>query len=159
MAICYAFDAFFPGKRLYWGIISVLLVISPDDRENLKLPVARIKANVIGSIIGLGCFLLPVHTLLAMALGVVLVILVCTFFRLGAATRSALAALVIVLVQEVSDRGTVSAVQRMVSVILGCVVALAVAVTSRAIRGFMCQCGEDSPASPDDGAVGPDPRE
>lgn len=136
MSVCYAADAFFPGHRLYWSIISVLLVISPDEEESLRLPVTRMKANIAGSVIGLLCFLIPFPPFASMAAGVVLTIIVCYLFRLGAGTRTALAALVIVLVQESSDGGTISAVERVVSVLFGCIVALAVSVcASRLFNG------------------------
>ena len=127
LAVCYAINDAFPGYKLYWSMVSVLLVISPDDLESKKLPVVRMKANIIGSSVGLLCFILPVSSFPAMAIGVILTIL-------GAGTRSALAALGIVLVQELSEQHTVSAFQRMLSVILGCFVALVVSLGFSWIR-------------------------
>jgi Predicted membrane protein len=126
LTVCYLIDAFLPGRRLYWSIISVLLVLSPDDSESRKLPFTRMKANIVGSVIGLGCFMLPIPSLAAMLTGVVLTLVVCSFLSLGAGTRSALAALVIVLIQEYIDQEPVSAFQRMLSVLLGCLVGLGV---------------------------------
>jgi uncharacterized membrane protein YgaE (UPF0421/DUF939 family) len=137
LAVCYAINESFPGYKLYWSMVSVLLVISPDDLESRKLPVVRIKANVIGSSVGLICFILPVPSFPSMAIGVILTIIVCYFFDLGAGTRSALAALVIVLVQEFSEQHTVSAFQRMISVILGCFIALVVSLVFSWIRDGM----------------------
>lgn len=98
--ICYLFYYLFPSYKFYWSIVSVLLVISPDDLECKSLPISRIKANMIGSIVGLILFIIHPPNLLIMSTGVIATIFICTLFHLGASTRSALAALIIVLVQE-----------------------------------------------------------
>lgn len=123
-SICYLFHYFFPDFRFYWSIVSVVLVISPDDIECKTLPISRIKANIIGSLIGLILFLVHIPNLPIMCIGIVLTIIICNIIKLGSATRSALAALVIVLIQESTDVSFISALQRMVSVVVGCLTAL-----------------------------------
>lgn len=136
LLICYFFYWAFPQYRFYWSIISVLLVISPDDMECRALPIARIKANIIGSLVGLILFIIHAPNLLMMALGVILTLLICERFTLGAATRSALAALIIVLIQEQSDLSWISALERMISVVLGCVVALLITYSFAKVSSF-----------------------
>lgn len=124
LALCYFFYWLFPQYRFYWSIVSVLLVISPDDLDCKKLPIARMKANIAGSLVGLILFIIHPPNLLMMSIGVVTTILICYMIQLGTATRSALAALIIVLVQQLNDHSLISAFERMVSVVLGCLVAL-----------------------------------
>lgn len=124
LSLCYFFYWLFPEYRLHWSIVSVLLVISPDDLDCKTLPISRMKANIVGSLVGLILFIIHTPNLLIMSIGVILTIVICYMIKLGAATRSALAALIIVLVQQLSDNSLISAFQRMGSVILGCVIAL-----------------------------------
>lgn len=125
-SICYLFHYLLPEFRFYWSIVSVVLVISPDDIECKTLPISRIKANIIGSLIGLILFLIHLPNLPIMCIGIVLTIVICNIIKLESATRSALAALVIVLIQESSDASFISALQRMISVVVGCLTALLV---------------------------------
>ncbi|MDU6359085.1 MAG: FUSC family protein [Clostridiales bacterium] len=124
LVLCYFFYWLFPEYRFYWSIVSVLLVISPDDLDCKKLPIDRMKANITGSLVGLLLFIIHPPNLLMMSIGVVTTILICYRIQLGTATRSALAALIIVLVQQLNDHSLISAFERMVSVVLGCLVAL-----------------------------------
>ena len=39
----------FPRYPLYWSIISVLLVLDPDEQESMWLSYARMKANIAGA--------------------------------------------------------------------------------------------------------------
>lgn len=123
-SICYLFHYYFSDFRFYWSIVSVVLVISPDDIECKKLPVDRIKANIIGSMTGLVLFFIPLTNLPVLCIGIALTIFICNMIKLGSATRSALAALVIVFIQESTDVSFISAFQRMISVIVGCLTAL-----------------------------------
>lgn len=128
LTICYFFYSLLPEYRFYWSMVSVLLVISPDDLDCRKLPIDRMKANIAGSLVGLVLFLIHPPNLLMMCIGTVLTIVICYIIKLGAATRSALAALIIVLVQELTDSSWLSAFERMISVVLGCLVALLVTI-------------------------------
>jgi uncharacterized membrane protein YgaE (UPF0421/DUF939 family) len=124
-AICYALYLAFPQWRLLWSIISLLLVIAPDWDNSISLPLTRIQANIAGALVGLGCFFMPVGELTSLLVGVVLTIIVCTLL-FPSSTRSALAALVIVLMQEGSEPVVSYALQRIFAVVIGCVVGLAI---------------------------------
>ncbi|WP_332447265.1 FUSC family protein [Sphaerochaeta sp.] len=139
-SICYGFYRAFPQYHLSWSVVSLLLVLAPDWDNSLALPIARIKANVTGALIGLACFTLPLPQLAGLCLGVVLTITVCSLFHYASSTRSALAALVIVLLQEFDTPMWFYALQRIFAVILGCLVALALTLLffwmSRAGKAF-----------------------
>ena len=123
-AICYGLYLAFPRSHLLWSIISTLLVLAPDWDNSIALPMMRIKANITGALMGLLCFFLPVGQLASLLVGVVLTIVLCTLF-FPSSTRSALAALVIVLMQETGEPVLSYALQRIFAVILGCLVGLA----------------------------------
>jgi uncharacterized membrane protein YgaE (UPF0421/DUF939 family) len=124
-AICYGFYKAFPQYYLSRSIVSLLLVLAPDWDSSISLPIARIKANITGALIGLFCFTLPFSQLVSLCIGVVLTIAVCTIMRFPSSTRSALAALVIVLLQEMGKPMWSYALQRILAVLLGCLVGLA----------------------------------
>lgn len=130
-SFCYVLYKAFPQYHLYWSIISLLLVLAPDWNNSIQLPLLRIKANLTGGIIGLFCFFLPFPQLIALCIGVLATILVCSLLNFSQASRSALAALVIVLIQEYESAKWVIALERIFSVILGCLVALALTLIFR----------------------------
>lgn len=122
--ICHTLYELFPAHQLYWSIVSVLLVLAPDPVDSMKLSFARMKANIAGASIGLLYFLCPFPPLLSLCLAVLTTILLCWYFVLGNASRSALAALIIVFINENEAGDWSIALERMGSVIIGCLVAL-----------------------------------
>jgi len=135
--ICYSLYKAVPQYHLYWSIISLLLVLAPDWNDSITLPLNRIKANLTGGLVGLLCFFFPFSQLINLCMGVVLTILVCQFLQFPSATRSALAALVIVLIQEYEAAKWTIAAERILSVILGCLVALGLTLLFHAIEKNM----------------------
>lgn len=127
-AICYFFYSMWPERNFHWSIISVLLVLAPDRANSLTLPVMRIKANIIGGLMGFLVFVAPFEQVVALILGVVLTILACKMLLSENAIRSALAALVIVALMEGDVGGWQLALDRMLSVIIGCMIALILTV-------------------------------
>lgn len=135
--ICYGFYKAFPQYNLSWSIVSLLLVLAPDWDNSITLPIARIKANITGALIGLFCFSLPVHQLVSLCIGVVITIAVCTALRIPTSTRSALAALVIVLLQEKGEPMWSYALQRIAAVLLGCLVGLALTLSFQYVERLL----------------------
>ncbi len=128
-ALCYLLYYFWPERNFHWSVISVLLVLAPDRVNSLTLPVMRIKANVIGAFYGFLGFILPAPQIVSLLLAVVCTILSCKLLLAENATRSALAALVIVLLMgRGSGGGWGLAVDRMLSVFIGCMVALVLSI-------------------------------
>jgi len=105
-------------------MISVLLVLSPESEDSNKLAFDRMKANVLGSSIGLILFLIHEPNLFLIGFGVVSAILIEIFLKLNNALRTMLAALVIVMIHEKTDSSWVIAVERVGCVITGCILAL-----------------------------------
>ncbi|NEM99083.1 FUSC family protein [Pontibacter burrus] len=133
--IGYALYLTFPQYELYWTILSIILVLAPEVKDSPKLTVERVKSNLIGSSVGLLCFLLPVPELLMMVLGIGLAILICRFFNLMNVARTAVVALIIVVLHEQETKSYWSAVERFVSVTLGCLIGLGVSVSTAFLAG------------------------
>ncbi len=132
-SVCYGLYVLFPGVQFSWSIVSVLLVLSPDFSDSLRLAFDRIKANLIGASLGLAAYLVRPPDLLSLGASVLGTILVCTFFRLGNATRTALAAVVIVLIQEKERNNWNLGLQRMAAVVIGSLVGLVLTVVFRSL--------------------------
>ena len=127
----------FPEFELYWTIISILLVISPEGKDSRRLTVERVKANLVGSSVGLLCFMLPAPEVVLMVLGIVLGILICYLFDLMNVARTAVVALIIVLIHEQETMTPFAAIERFVSVTLGCLIGLAVTTSSAYVIRYM----------------------
>jgi uncharacterized membrane protein YgaE (UPF0421/DUF939 family) len=121
---CYFLYKLFPQHQLNWSIISVLLVLSPDHKDSVNLAVSRIKANIIGASVGLCAFLIHPSNAIVLACAIVATIFICYFLKLAAPARSALAALIIVLIPQEKLNTEIAALERMICVILGCAVGL-----------------------------------
>src|SRR5664279_3726572 len=103
LCICYSLYKYFPQHQFYWSLVSVVLVIAPDGKNSNRLAFDRMKANVLGSSIGLLLFLVHPPNLFMICIGVTLTILIGMFLKLNAALRSSLSALVIVMIHEAGD--------------------------------------------------------
>lgn len=138
-AACYGLYAAFPRYPLYSSIISVLLVLDSDEKESMRLAFDRMRANIVGASIGVAALLVAGRVgLLALCVSVTATLALCTFVKLGKATRSALAALVIVTMT--GNASWLTGLERMASVVVGCVVAIALTalgtLATRAIHGL-----------------------
>ncbi|WP_026236523.1 aromatic acid exporter family protein [Pontibacter roseus] len=121
----------FPQFELYWTLISIILVISPEEKDARRLTLERFKANLIGSSVGLVCFLLPAPEVFRMVFGIILSIVICHFFHLMGVARTAVVALIIVLIHEQLTTLTYwAAVERFLSVTLGCLIGLSVTTST-----------------------------
>lgn len=128
LSICYTLYKCFPQHQFYWSMISVVLVIAPDGTSN-RLAIDRMKANILGSSIGLLLFLIHQPNLFLICVAVILTILIGIFLKLNAALRPALAALIIVMIHEEQQNSTWHiAIERMGCVMLGCVIGLLITI-------------------------------
>ncbi len=118
----------FPGHQFFWSLISIILVIAPDPRHSSQLAFDRMKANVIGSLTGLFLFLIGEPGLLLISLGVAITIGLCALFNLMNASRSSLAALLIVTMYEKNGNSWHIALERVGCVIIGCLIGLIISV-------------------------------
>ncbi len=107
-----------------WSLVSILLVLSPEGKDAINLAEVRIKANLVGAGTGLLLFFLHPPAFFMICLGVVIVVVICELLKLQAATRSALASVVIICIHEFGQYFWQIAVERAAGVIGGCLIAL-----------------------------------
>lgn len=122
--ICYILYKKIPQYPFYWAIISVVIVLSPDN--NTALAYDRIWANLLGCGVGICLYYIHLPDLLMLCIGVVLTIWVGIALNLVTTLRSALAALVIITIDIEQGSKWYIALQRVFCVVAGCIVALVV---------------------------------
>lgn len=79
---------------------------------------------MLGGGIGMLLYFVPLPNMLLLGLGIALTIVIGLALRFDKTIRTALAAVVIVLVEESSNKDWTVAIERIVCVVIGCTVAL-----------------------------------
>jgi uncharacterized membrane protein YgaE (UPF0421/DUF939 family) len=124
--ICYWLYEAFPQYPFFWALISVVLVVSPENDK--KLAYLRIEGNFLGSAIGLLLFFFPLPTVIILCLGISLTIIIGFILKLHASVRTAVAANIIVLFQEKEAHSWNVALNRVGCVVVGCVVGFLITI-------------------------------
>ena len=122
----------FPEYELYWTLLSIILVISPEAKDARRLSIERFKSNLIGSGIGLFCYFIHAPNVYMLVSGIILSIATCYFFNLMNVARTAIVALIIVLIHEQTQMSWIGAVERFVSVTTGCFIGLSITIITSA---------------------------
>lgn len=125
--IGYELYTHFENPQLYWVLLSIVLVISPEAKDSKKIAIERFKANLIGSGIGLLCYFIGTPDRFIIAVGIILTISVCYFFNLMEVVRTAVVAIIIVMIHEQDSLSWTAAVEHL-GVAIGCVIGLLVTV-------------------------------
>ncbi len=107
-----------------WCLISILLVLSPDSSEAIPLAMNRIKANLAGGVASVLCLYIRLPLELAMGAAVALTIVLCYWTKTMAGSRSALAAVIIIMVRQGAEGVGHLVMDRVVSVVVGCLLGL-----------------------------------
>ena len=107
-----------------WCLISIILVLSPDAKDALPQASNRIKANLIGAAAGLIMLLFHISPEITVSGSVLITIIVCYITKLEVATRTALAATIIVTIHENGKYIWDSALERVIAVVAGCVIGI-----------------------------------
>jgi uncharacterized membrane protein YgaE (UPF0421/DUF939 family) len=113
-----------PGLNVSSCLISVVLVLSPDAEQTLTFVLSRIAANLVGGVSSLLCSLLGTPDVVTVSLAYSLTITMCSLCRLMGSSRSALAAVTIILLHPSETRLWNSLLERALSVGVGCLIAL-----------------------------------
>jgi len=110
-----------------WAPVSAVIVTQPELHPSFKASLLRVVTNLIGAFIGAAVHSVIDKAPLALAIGVVLTGLACHFAKLGDATRTAYAAVVIVTLST-EPHAWAGSMDRVFGVTLGCVAAIAVGI-------------------------------
>lgn len=123
-ALVFLLSQIFHYPNIGWCLVSTVLVLSPDSQQDVSFATIRIKANLIAGSTSLLCLLFGSATLLTICLAYCVTILFCSWFRLMAGGRSALAAVTIIMLHHTEGKLWQSSLERVVSVAVGCVLGL-----------------------------------
>lgn len=122
VGICYYLFLIWPNYPFDWAMISVALSLSLDN--STKFAVDRIISNVLGCVIGLLLFPIPVPHITLLAIGIILVIGIATLLKFSDMIRQSLAAFVIVMIREENSQQWFVPFHRVLTVMAGCIIAL-----------------------------------
>ncbi|ATL48390.1 hypothetical protein COR50_15140 [Chitinophaga caeni] len=107
-----------------WCLISVMLVLSPDGSDAMSLAITRIKANIVGAISGLSMLYLHQDKIIMLCFAIIITVALCNLLKLEVATRTALAATIIVMTHPTGPHVYDASVERVLSVLVGCSIGL-----------------------------------
>ena len=112
-----------PEIDISWILISMLLVLSPDEQEIIPLTVIRVKANLIGSATAIIFLLLTGSVPMALCLAIFVTIIACYKLALMTGVRPALAAVAIILLHPQGTHLWSTPYERIAMVAAGCLLA------------------------------------
>jgi uncharacterized membrane protein YccC len=133
IVICFILYISFPKYPFNWALVSVVLALSPDN--NNKQAVNRMIANILGCCVGLCIYPLSLPVLALICIGASLVLAIGFALNIQFTLRSALSALVIVMLQEEKVKHWYIPLERVICVITGCVVALLLTIVFNLLPG------------------------
>ena len=141
-AIGYALYLRYVEYELFWGLLSIILVISPEEKDSKKLSIDRVKSNFIGSMVALVCVLLNEEGgVITIILGILFTVLICKLFNILNYARVAIVAVLIILIEPHHSSLTYTPFFRFLTVAGGCLIGLAIVVsTSFVIRKLRAYC-------------------
>jgi uncharacterized membrane protein YgaE (UPF0421/DUF939 family) len=128
-----AIAARLPLSDPLWAVVSAVVVIMPEASGSIATAVQRVVANLVGAGLGMAVHALDLALLPSLVLGLVAAAGACRLLRIDAAARTASVALVIVTLHDPFDVRMTSEA-RLASVVLGCLVALAVTAIAAPIE-------------------------
>ncbi|MHA6698126.1 FUSC family protein [Chryseobacterium sp. A301] len=118
-----------PEFDLFWALLSIMLVISPEGKDAPRLTTDRVKANLVGALSGFVVVFLPFELFWKTLIGIVVAALLSNAFKLSSVSRTAIVA-VIIIVLEKPDEGYIASIERFLSVAGGCLIGLFVVVST-----------------------------
>lgn len=125
----------FPRFDLFWALLSIVLVISPEGKDSKRLSMERVKANLIGAFSGFLPIYLPLGTYYKVLAGITLAAILCRLFNLLTVARTAVVAIIIILIEKPND-GLMAPVDRFLSVLAGCLIGLLITLITAYIIKF-----------------------
>lgn len=122
------------ARGVYWAIVSAILVLQPGLQQSANASAARIAANIIGAGTGLAVGILLGTDAWHVAMALVIVIFICEPLRLDFGLRTACVSTIIVMAAHGSESVLTMGIERCLSVIVGCVLAMVVQIAAERIR-------------------------
>ncbi|MES2799866.1 MAG: FUSC family protein [Bacteroidota bacterium] len=127
--IGYLLSLQFPQYDLFWAMLSIILVISPDEKEARQITIDRVKSNFIGSLSGLMVFFLDTTEVVKTSIGIFVAIVFCKIFNLMSVARTAVVTVVIIIIGHQTTT-LIAPIERFISVFVGCMIGLSITLFS-----------------------------
>jgi uncharacterized membrane protein YccC len=127
-SVAYLLLTLFPEHSLLWSMTSIALVLTPKSEESIALIYGRITANILGSLVGFVIMLIHEPNIYLFCFGAVATVLLSKYLKVYTTVRSAVAALVLIMIPAYHEPRTMMAIERILCVIVGCVIALLVTI-------------------------------
>jgi uncharacterized membrane protein YccC len=124
VSLIYFLSSLFHYSDIGWCLISAVLVLSPNAKEALPVALTRIAANLVGSASILLCLLGGLPNVVTLSLAYCLAITAYFLFHLMNASRTALAAVTIIMLHPTEAHLWDNSLERVLSVVTGCIGAL-----------------------------------
>lgn len=116
--------------ELFWALLSVMLVISPEEKDSKRLSIERFKSNLVGSSVALFCILIHGDSVYMIMLGIVLAILICRLFKIMNMARVAIVALLVIMIPNHAGDLSYTPILRSLSVGAGCLIGLSIVMST-----------------------------
>jgi uncharacterized membrane protein YgaE (UPF0421/DUF939 family) len=126
VGLSYLLSLLVPQVDFAWCLISVVLVLSPEGTDSVKLAFTRIKANLVGATTGLLLLFIELPRPYNMATGAIISLFICDMLKLNAGAKSTLAAMIIVLMHPEGKHVWDASLERIFAVIIGCFLGLGI---------------------------------
>lgn len=135
-SIGYFLMAQFPQFDFFWALLSIMLVISPEGKDVPRLTTERVKANLVGAFSGFVVVFLPIGMYFKIVAGIILAAVLCKVFKLLGVARTAVVAIIIILIEKGGD-GYLASVERFIAVLVGCLLGLLVVISTGYLIRFL----------------------
>ena len=107
------------------GLVSLVLVLTPDSKEAVPIAILRMKANICGLTAAVIALVFGPMGLFTLCLALILCVVFCHLWKAMVGSRSAMAAAIIILWHKPGQHIWDTAVERLIAVFLGCAIGLA----------------------------------
>lgn len=132
IGFCIGYSLFlkYSEYEFFWSLLSIILVISPEEKDSRRLSIERFKSNLIGSVVAMICINLIGSSFYDIIIGIIITVIVCRAFKVMNMARVAIVALLIIMVQPHNSSIAITPIFRFLSVGIGCLIGLLIVVFS-----------------------------
>ena len=123
--------------ELFWALLSIILVISPEEQDSKRLSIERFKSNLVGSVVAMGCVWLLPKSIYSVMVGIVVTIFLCWGFKILNMARVAIVALLIIMIEPHHSQLNYTPIYRALSTGLGCIIGLTIVIVSSGLINFL----------------------
>ncbi len=129
----------FKELELFWALLSIILVISPEEKDSKRLSIERFKSNFIGSSVAMICVWLLPQSVYSIVFGIVLTIITCRLFNIMNMARVAIVALLIIMIEPHHTQIAYTPIYRALSTGLGCIIGLLIVILTSALKHYLLE--------------------